>query len=117
METEENDFTCRLTDGPVSLTVTIGEGQLGATSVFRKDVRLVRGGVVIAGLRLGDSDDLVDDAISVESIVNDISTQTDRMSVRYVVENAGRRCDFLARHEVETEGAICRFVSTIAFAR
>jgi hypothetical protein len=117
METEETSFICQIGVGPVFLTVTIGEGQTGVTSVLHGDDRLIRGSSVIAGLSVGEGEGLIDDEISIHSIVNDVSTQTDTMSVRYVIANGGHRKSFLAKHGVQTEGATCRFVSTIAFAR
>src|SRR5215813_11956053 len=115
MEREENDFDFRVTDADVILTVTIGEGQLGASFVFRDGVLLVKGGVVIGSLNLGAGTDLVGKEVTIDSIVNDISTNTNKMSVRYVVENGGKKKSQLATHEVESEGSICRFVSTLSF--
>jgi hypothetical protein len=115
MEREENDFDFKVTDADVVLTVTIGEGQLGSSFVFREGVLLVKGGVVIGSLNLGSGADLIGKDVTVDSIVNDISTHTNRMSVRYVVENGGKKKGQLATHEVENEGAICRFVSTLSF--
>jgi hypothetical protein len=115
MEREENDFAFKVTDDDVVLTITIGEGQLGTSFVFRDGVLLVKGGVVIGSLNLGAGADLVGKEVTVDSIVNDISAHTNRMSVRYVVENDGKKKSQLATHEVESEGAICRFVSTLSF--
>jgi hypothetical protein len=115
MEREENDFDFKVSDADVVLTVTIGEGQLGTSFVFREGVLLVKGGVVIGSLNLGSGADLVGKEVTVDSIVNDISTNTNRMSVRYVVENGGKRKSQLATHEVESEGSICRFVATLSF--
>ena len=117
MEREENQFEFTVTDDDVFLTVTIGEGQLGTSFVFRDNVLLVKGGVVIGSLNLGAGTDLAGAAVSVDSIVNDVSSQTNRMSVRYVIENGGRRRAELATHEVDSEGTMCRFVSALSFTR
>jgi hypothetical protein len=116
MEEEKSDFTCPVGNDNVSLSVMIGEGQLGATIVFRHNVVLVKGGVVIGNLNLGPGSGLVGDQISVESLVNDISSQTNRMSVRYLLRGSGTDCAFLARHVVATDGEMCRFMTTITFA-
>lgn len=115
MEREENDFDFKVTDADVILTVTIGEGQLGTSFVFREGVLLVKGGVVIGSLNLGAGSDLAGKEVTVDSIVNDISTHTNRMTVRYVVENGGKKKSQLATHAVDSEGSICRFVSTLSF--
>jgi len=117
MDREDSDFEFKVNDKEVFLTITIGEGQLGASFVFRGKVLLVKGGVVIGGLNLGSGNTLFDQTINVDSIVNDVSTQTNRMSVRYVVENGGNRQTQMATHEVQAEGNTCRFVTTLSFKR
>ena len=117
MEREENQFEFTVTDDDVFLTVTIGEGQLGTSFVFRDNVLLVKGGVVIGSLNLGAGTELAGSEVSVDSIVNDVSTHTKTMSVRYVIENGGKLRAELATHEVDREGAVCRFVSALSFTR
>ena len=115
MDEERQSFDCAVTAGRVQLTVTIGEGQLGATTVFRDGSVVVKGGVVIGNLDLGDGGDVQNTGVSVESIVNDISTQTNRMSVTYAVTNNGQRRTFTSRHKVDNEGDLCRFVTALNF--
>jgi hypothetical protein len=117
MDTEKSTFTCPIASASadVLLTVIIGQGQLGATEVFRGDVTLVKGGVVIGMLNLGKGSDQLAVPISVESLVNDVSGQTNKMSVRYILENGKAQKEFVARHTVTNEGDMCSFVSTITF--
>jgi hypothetical protein len=117
MEREDSAFAFDVDNQAVFLTVTIGEGQLGRSFVFLGDTLLVKGGVVIGSLNLGVGGTLLDKTVSVESVVNDVSTHTNRMSVRYVIENGGGRDAELATHEVEEEGNTCRFVTTLSFKR
>jgi hypothetical protein len=116
MEEERSAFTCAVSDDITTLSVTIGEGQLGATFVFRGDEILVQGGVAIGQLNLGRGDGLVGSKISVESLVNDVVSENNRMSVRYVVHNGTSETVFVARHNVAAARDMCRFVSDIEFA-
>ena len=116
MEQERSTFTCNVSDDITTLSVTIGEGQLGATFVFRGDDILVQGGVAIGHLNLGRGDRLVGTTISVESLVNDVVSEHNRMSVRYVVRNGVSDTEFIARHAVTNARDMCRFVSDITFA-
>src|SRR5262249_17222727 len=97
MDEENSEFAYQIDDPDedVSLTVIIGQGQLGATEVFRDDVLLVKGGVVIGKLNLGKGSKQKT-PISVESVVNDVSGQTNKMSVRYTLENGESRKEFVA---------------------
>ena len=117
MEEQRSAFTCKVSDDPTSLSVTIGEGQLGATFVFRGDEVLVQGGVAIGQLSLGQGGALIGTKISVESLVNDVVNENNRMSVRYVVRNGKSSTVFVARHNVAVARDSCRFVSDITFAR
>jgi hypothetical protein len=116
MDEEKNAFDVAQANGRLHLTVTIGEGQLGASTVFRGGTVLVKGGVVVANLDLGNAGDLHGTNVVVDSIVNDISSHTNRMSVTYVVTDSGKKQKFIARHKVENEGELCHFISTINFA-
>ena len=116
MDEEKNAFDVAQANGRLHLTITIGEGQLGATTVLRGGTVLVKGGVVVANLDLGKAGDLHGTNIVVDSIVNDISSQTNRMSVTYLVADSAKKNKFVARHKVESEGELCHFISTITFA-
>ena len=116
IEEERSAFTCRVSDEITTLSVTIGEGQLGATFVFRGDEILVQGGVAIGQLNLGRGGALVGTKISVESLVNDVVSQNNHMSVSYVVRNGASENVFVARHDVAKARDMCRFVSDITFA-
>jgi len=115
MEVERSAFTCKVSDDITTLSVTIGEGQLGATFVFRGDDILVQGGVAIGQLNLGRGVALDGTKISVESLVNDVVSENNRMSVRYVVRCGPSETEFVARHNVAVARDMCRFVSDITF--
>jgi|SRR5262245_17684913 len=116
MEEERSDFSCAVGNGDVALSVMIGEGQLGASIVFKHDVILVMGGVVIGNLNLGPGSTLIGDQITVESMVNDVVSQSNRMSVRYLLRGpGGTDCSFLAQHVVGVDSEMCRFVTNISF--
>ena len=117
MDTETSAFACEVTDEDVFLTVKIGQGQLGATEVFRRNDMLVKGGVVISRFNLGPGFSLAGDSISVESLVNDVGGQTNKMSVTYLIENGAKTTKFVARHTVAHDADMCSFVSAITFAR
>jgi hypothetical protein len=116
MEEERKKVNVPVANGPVALTVVIGEGQLGASTVFRNGQAVVRGGVVIADLSLGDGAQLRGNSVVVESIVNDISTHTNRMSVKYVIRNNNQsQAPVVVPHIVATEGELCHFQTTLTF--
>lgn len=102
--------------GDVRLAVTIGSGQIGATVVFRRAKELGTGGSLLA-LPLGPGADLAGTSIEVQSLVQDVLTQTNRVSVEYVLTGGLKKRSFVARTTVPKQLDPARFTTTIAFAK
>lgn len=116
MKTVKKSFEYGVDEGPIRLTVTIGQGQLGATAVFRGDDELASAGIMLS-LLLGQAEDLVDSDVVVDSVVQDVLSQTNRMTVEYVLEGGAKKETFVSRTTVAKDLDLCRFTTTISFVR
>ena len=83
----EQDYV--VSDGPIRLTVVVGERQFGSSLVF-VDYHEVANGE-IEDLSLGDGDKLEGRTLSVYTIVTDIRSDTDDMAVTWILVGGGHR--------------------------
>ncbi|HEX6574136.1 MAG TPA: hypothetical protein VF042_04125 [Gemmatimonadaceae bacterium] len=83
----EQDYV--VSDGPIRLTVVVGERQFGSSLVFVNDDEIANGG--IADLSLGDGEKLEGKTLTVYTIVTDVRTDTDDMSVTWILIGGGHR--------------------------
>jgi hypothetical protein len=95
----------RVRNRDVFLSLTIGEGQHGTSDVFLDDKRLLRASGTIGKLLLGHGPDLVGRILTVRSVVNDVSTTTNRMSVTCRLNGGESAEEFVAKGKVEESGA------------
>jgi hypothetical protein len=104
--------TYAVADADVSISVIIGEGQTGASSVFLDSTQLVRASNHIGDLRVGPGRQVTGKSLLVQSIVNDVSVLSDRMSVTYVLKGGQQNQTFIARGEVTQPGGLLFFEAT-----
>jgi hypothetical protein len=98
----EQDYV--VIDGPVRLTVVVGERQFGSSMVFLDDDMIANG--VIEELPLGNGGKIEGKTLTVYTLVTDIRSNTDEMSVTWLFTGGAHRLS-----ETETGSASKKFGS------
>lgn len=98
----------------VTLTVFIGDGQMGGSSV-RVDGQLIGDPGEIKDLPIGKGRDLVGKKMLVKTLVSDDSDDTDWTSVTYTLTGGDPKTPITARHKVETSGNGVIYRTTFVF--
>jgi len=83
----EQDYA--VSDGPVRLTVIVGERQFGSSMVFVDDDLITTG--IVEDLPLGDGKKLKGKTVVVYTLVTDIRDNTDEMAVTWIITGGRRR--------------------------
>jgi hypothetical protein len=96
------------------LDITIGSGQIGSSTVLKDDRELGSGGSMLS-LNLGPGADLKGTDVVVASLVQDVLTQTNRVTVEYVLSGGVKKESFVAKTVVDQDLDLCRFTTTISF--
>ena len=89
-------------DNTVSLTIIIGDAQIGGSSV-KVDDKPVGSPGAIKKLKLGKGKDLPAKTVEVKTLVADVSDTTDQTSVTYVLDGA-EPAKVIARRKVQNNG-------------
>jgi hypothetical protein len=97
----------------VHLTVDIGDGQLGRSSVAIRGKEIAAGGEIDGSL--GDGDKLRGEALFITSAIKDIRAETNRASVRVTLRCAGVTREFIQADSVKKDGGVIVYVFMIAF--
>jgi hypothetical protein len=103
----EKDYTVRKKN--VFLSLTIGEGQFGTSDVFLGTERLIRTSGSFGKLKLGSGSELTGRVVKVRSVINDVSSATNRMSIKYLLDGGAAAKEFIARAQVAEEGDLLVF--------
>ena len=83
----EEDYV--VSDGPIRLTVVVGERQFGSSIVFLDDDVVANGDV--SDLQLGDGDRLDGRTLVIYTLVTDIRRDVDDMAVTWILVGGGHR--------------------------
>jgi hypothetical protein len=100
--------------GPIKLSVTIGDAQVGGSVVFIDGKKLKQSGAIV-DLPLGNAAALVGKAVVVRTLVSDINPKSNHTSVTYVLEGDSTARMTLSR-EVPAHGDAVRYVTKLDFA-
>jgi hypothetical protein len=98
------DKDYRVGEGPVRLSLVVGEGQFGRTDVRLGTQRLVRVSGSIGNLLVGKGGEIAGKTLRIRTIVNDTVAATNRMSVTYKLTGGPSGREFTSKGEVEKEG-------------
>lgn len=98
----------------VTLAIRVGSGQIGSSTIFLGDKELASGGSMLSVL-IGRGEDLKGTQVRVASLVQDVLTQTNRVSVEYVLTGGVKQQEFVAKTTVDKQLDLCRFTTTISF--
>jgi hypothetical protein len=104
----------RVRNKNVFLSVIIGEGQFGTSDVLLDGERLLRTSGPLK-LLIGKGSDIVDKALLVRSVVNDVSSATNRMSITYHLTGGAAVPPFVAKGKVAEQGDLLIFEATFSF--
>jgi hypothetical protein len=83
---------CRVAGPEVRLTVTIGDGQTGVVSIYLDGTLITRVPGGVGQLLLGTSITLAGRELHVRTLVSDVMSLTNRMSVSYVLSGLSAPC-------------------------
>jgi len=86
-------------DGAVTITVMIGEGQIGG-GVVKIDGKQI-GVTPVSKLSLGTESDLKGKTILIKTIVADENPETNKTSVTYGFDQDGKQQQFVSKAEVD----------------
>ena len=99
----------------VFLSVEIGKGQTGTTEVLLGTKPIVTASGDIGGLFVGTGTEMVGKKLHVRSIINDVMSVHNEMSVQYQLRGGAKPQDFDAEGSVPTNGMPLRFRATFTF--
>ena len=92
----------------IFVTVAIGEGQHGTSAVLLGTTRIAVGSGPLR-VKVGDGDDIKGEVVTVRSVVNDVLSQTNKMSVTYVFSGGKGKDTFTAKGVCKDEGGLLIF--------
>jgi hypothetical protein len=95
---------CRVAGPEVRLTVTIGDGQTGVVSVYVDGILITRVAGGVGQLLLGTSATLTGRVLHVRTLVTDVMSLTNRMSVSYVLSGLSAPCMTSHTGNVDNDG-------------
>jgi hypothetical protein len=95
---------CRVAGQEVRLTVTIGDGQTGVVSVYVDGTLITRVAGGVGQLLLGTSATLTGRVLHVRTLVTDVMSLTNRMSVSYVLAGLTAPCVTTHTGDVDNDG-------------
>jgi hypothetical protein len=97
----------------VFLSVTIGEGQFGTSDVLLDGERLLRASGPLK-LLIGKGGDIVNKDLVVRSVINDVNSATNKMSVSYHLTGGAATPPFVAKGKVIEQGDLLIFEATFS---
>jgi hypothetical protein len=108
--------TFKVGKADVFLSLAIGEGQFGTSDVSIAGSQLLRSSGSIGRLRLGPGPDIKGKNLKVKSVVSDVSTMTDKMSVTYQLSGGQSSKSLTAKGKVDKAGKMLIFETTFALS-
>jgi hypothetical protein len=108
---------CRVVGPEVRLTVTIGDGQTGVVSVYLDATLITRVPGGVGQLLLGTSAMLHGRVLHVRTLVTDVMSLTNRMSVSYVLSGLSAPCITGHTGIVDNDGDQLTFKAYFHFAQ
>jgi hypothetical protein len=112
----KTDDTYEVAAGDVLLSLSIGEGQFGTSDVFVGSAKVVRTSGPIGNLRLGPGPAIKGKRLLVRSVVTDVSTMTNKMSVSYRLSGGKAQKAVVAKGGVTSQGASLTFETSFSLS-
>jgi hypothetical protein len=100
----KTDDSYEVSTGDVFLSLTIGEGQFGTSDVFVGGMQIVRASGPIGNLRLGAGPNITGKRLLARSVVTDVNTMSNKMSVTYRLKGGKSQKSVVAKGTVDAQG-------------
>jgi hypothetical protein len=114
MPTEvKKDYT--VAEGDVRLTVTVGDKQVGASSVFLDQTLVAMGS--IEDLFLGHGKDLVNRVLKIKTVVTDVSDTHNHTSTTYQLTGGAVPSEDRLQEDADQDGGTVRYRGTYTFVK
>ena len=94
--------TYAVSQGPLKLTIIIGDAQLGSSRVVLGDKELARG--EIKDLPIGDGSVIAGKTLFIKSVVTDVNDKTNHTSITYVLRGGKEDKEYVLSEDVGKEG-------------
>ena len=91
-----------VSEGDVTLSIVIGDAQIGSSIVKLEQVEKGRGD--IGDLNIGSGSGIKNKALFVKSVVTDVNDMTNHTSITYVLKGGRRDQEFTSQGSVEENG-------------
>jgi hypothetical protein len=111
-----HEFESRVKPQPVTLTIKIGDGQLGVSNMWLDRVPLPPCDPVDP-VSIGDGVTLVGRTLLVHTTVSDVNAQSNRASVTYTLSGVVGRSPVTVTHNADTDDEFVLFVTTFRFVQ
>ncbi|MFQ5793888.1 MAG: hypothetical protein ACE5JP_02430 [Candidatus Bipolaricaulia bacterium] len=115
MSTTLSKFYRVRNEKPVTLTIKIGHGQRGTTSVNLNDEQLVNNHRNTLKQRIGTGEELNGKTLYCSTIVADIRTETNETSITYELRGGVSQFKQTLQESVESEGDVVFYLATFRF--
>jgi uncharacterized protein with LGFP repeats len=99
----------------IKLTVSIGEAQLGVTSVNLENDLIVNNQVGTVRIIIGRAETLAGKSLYCSSTVTDVRTETNRTSITYMLEGGPNVYENTLQETVNNEGDVVRYNASFFF--
>ena len=103
-----------VTDKPVTLTVVIGDGQLGSSYV-QLDGTKITSGEKISNFTIGAGVQIKGKVLRIKSIVSDVNDMTNHTSISYQLKGGVKDATYALESTVANEGDSVLYRAEIAF--
>ena len=110
----KTDDSYQVSTQDVFLSLSIGEGQFGTTDISVGGTQIIRASGPIGNLRLGSGPNIQGKNLLVTSLVSDVSTMTNKMSVSYRLNGGTAQKALVAKGAVTGQGDALIFETKIA---
>lgn len=111
--TLEKNYAVRRRD--VFLSVTIGEGQQGRSSLLLDDKQVLRASPPIGRFLVGAGADLIGRTLTIRTVANDVVAATNRLSVTYRLSGGVQVAEFTSRGKVDQDNDFLIFEAVFSF--
>jgi hypothetical protein len=108
--------TYKVGNADVFLSLAVGEGQFGTSDVSIAGNQLLRSSGSIGRMRIGSGPQVTGKMLKVKSVVSDVSTMTDKMSLTYQLTGGQGSKSITVRGKVDKAGKMLIFDTTIALS-
>ncbi len=101
-------------EGSVSLSITVGDAQMGASAVWLEGKKILQGDD-IRNARIGDGRELRGKELVIKTVVTDVNDKTNHISVTYDLAGGVKEAELFLESTVQENGESVLYRTSIAF--